>query len=260
MIIDGPNSMPRFMLSHILGMLVSLLIATHGQAEPVSLGYLARVEPVMLDPDSAGFDCALEDRPALLEIKETTLGTIFKHFPATFLHSPVDPIVRIRRGNMLVPTRPVAKTPLSLRHEEWDIMVSGKIGVCAGPETLKIAQGSLKANARLGSFRGNIIPSDNVVQDFDVEYQDLDVDRLDDLPAGEFFRLFFYSKKFKTSLMHMSHTGQPPPLEGYILGRLEFDAPQLEVRYKGEGEHEDVTHLTHLNVSLILMKVDPVSD
>jgi len=235
-------------------MFAPFVIATLAQSEPVTIGYSSHVELVMLTPENASFVCAGSDRPAQLEINEDSPGVVSTNFPLSLRDGPEGalPSVGVRRGTELIRQR-VSTLPNLLRNNNWNITVSGKIDFCVGPATLRVVGGRLNVFANLGRYEGSIISSDNVLEDLDISYA---------VNASGMDQLFFW---------HLGRDGWPTEVisqlvgsearaEGRILGRLDFDATQLPISFSSQSDIEDVTHLTRLNVRLLLIEEALPSD
>lgn len=217
---------------------------TWARSEPLTLGYWARVELNMLDLESAAFECSNNDLPAQIEINDDTFGTVFTNFPTSLLNRPEPPSIIVRRGTELVPGR-VDRTPVWLRDSDWSMRTAGIINFCIGPATLNVAQGSLNVVAELGQYQGEILDSNNVLQDLSIEY----VVNPSDMELTHFFH---QKRDGFPSELNAQFVGSAYGTGNRILGRLDLDARQLAISFTGPRDLDDVIHLTRLNVRLII--------
>ena len=227
-------------------MLAALITPTLALSEPVTLGYFARVELVMIGSENTSFVCANNDLPAQIEIDEDSIGMTSVNFPVSLLDRPTPPQIRVRRGVELVPER-IDRTLTGFTND-WRMTVAGNINLCVGPATLQVIEGSLDVFARLGQYEANIISSNEVLQDLDISYET-------NASGIELVRFFHLERDGFPSEMNGQFVGSLPDDERderRILGRLDFDDSQLAIRFTDPRNYEDVTHLTRLNIRLIL--------
>ena len=218
------------------------VIPTLATSEPVTLGYFASVELEAIGAQNAGFECAINDFPAELEINEDTVGIISTNFPPAFLDRPIT----IRRGGELVPE--TADQTLTEATNDWHMTVSGRIGFCVGAATLQVMQGNLEVFAQLGQFEATVLSADDVLQDLQIKYETN--------AAGQPQAHFDHSQREGfPSQMNGRFVGSPPDEAidvGRVLGRLDFDGSQLAIRFTDQNNLRDDTYLTRLNIRLSL--------
>ena len=227
-------------------MLAALIMPTLALSEPVTLGYFARVELVMIGSENASFVCANNDLPAQIEIDEDTFGSTSANFPASLLDRPTPPHISVRRGVELIPER--IDGTLTDFTNDWHMTVAGNINLCIGQATLQVIEGRLDVFALLGQYEANIISSNDLLQDLNINYET----NASGIELGRFFHL---ERAGFPSEMNVQFVGALPDDERderRILGRLDFNDSQLAIRFTDSRNHEDVTHLTRLNIRLIL--------
>lgn len=227
-------------------MLAALIMPTLALSEPVTLGYFARVELVMIGSENASFGCANNDLPAQIEIDEDTFGSTSANFPASLLDRPTPPHISVRRGVELIPER--IDGTLTDFTNDWRMTVAGNLNFCVGPATLQVMDGSLDIFARLGQYEANIFSSNDMLQDLNISYET-------NASGIDLIRFFHLERDGFPSEMNGQFVGALPDDERderRILGRLDFDDNQLAIRFTDPRNYEDVTHLTRLNIRLIL--------
>jgi hypothetical protein len=239
--------MAHLRLIHLFFILGPLFMPTLARSEPVTLGYWARVQFDMLNPEAAEFECTYNDVPARIEIDDDTLGTILANFPTSLLDRPESsPLVTLRRGTEVVPEL-VDRTPIRARDDEWSMRIIGIIDFCIGPMTLIVMQGRLNVFAELGQYQAEILSSDNLLEDLNIEY---DVN-----PSDLELVHFFHQKRDNfPSELNAQFVGSASAYdaETRVLGRLDLDASQLAINFTGPSDLDDVTQITRLNVRLII--------
>lgn len=229
---------------HLILILAPFFVPTLTRSEPVTLGYWARVELIMLDLEKSTFECSNDDLPAQIEIGEDTFGTVYANFPTSLLNRSEQPGISVTRGLVRVPER-VYRMPIRLRNDDWSMRIAGTIGFCIGPATLKVMQGSLDVFAQLGQYEGSILTSDNVLRDLNIEY---------DVNSSDMELAYFLHPKIDNfpSELSAQFIGSGSDSGNRILGRLDLDANHLAVSFAGPGDLDDVIHLTRLNVRLLV--------
>ena len=227
-------------------MVAMIIMPTLALSEPVTLGYFARVELVMIDAEKAHFECVNNDLPARVEIDESTFGSTYADFPLAFLNRPMPPQIGVRRWGELVPER--ADRTLNRFTNDWHMTVAGVIDFCVGPATLQVMQGRLDVFAQLGHYEGNIFSSDDVLQDLDIKYETY-------ASGVELADFFNPTRDGFPAAMNGQFVGPSPDGErdkGRILGRLDFDGRQLAIRFTSPNSRKDITQVARLNIRLIL--------
>lgn len=149
--------------------LAACLAPTTALSDSTSIIYESAVALVMLDPQTAGFDCAFNDRPAEVTITPDALATAVVKFPDALFGSATPPTVTVRRGvdrrqEPLTGTSSgfqaalVAEFPFEPigSPEDWDLGVMGDMKFCVGPATLQYVQGDFVASARFGEYNTSL--------------------------------------------------------------------------------------------------------
>lgn len=218
-----------------------------------SIIYESDVALVMLDPQTAGFDCAFNDLPAKVTITQDTLATVVVKFPEALLGSAITPTVTVRRGGN-PREEPLVGTSVGFQAalvddddpfepiespDDWDLHVTGEMKFCVGPATLRYVAGNVAVSAQFGEYDMNQQTVNGQVASTYASFLD---DRLRVVPR--------YQNKAE---QRFKDIGSDARLTGRSLGLYSFTHNIRSVVFVHEGTGPDLDYRVKISVKLFLV-------
>lgn len=232
--------------------LAAFLLPSLALSETATLSYVAAIEPVMLDVETAGFKCPITAVPAHIEIDDGRFVAARAEPDSPTTEPDDQPAIVVRRGTEIVPQRGTDGATLA-RSSGWGMAVKADIDICIGLARLEVIQGRLDVFGKREQDTQYILGSYDVLQDLVIRYET-------DASGVKQVSFVYPTADGSASAPNGRTVGSLIPTGARNLDGSDLGERQRLIAFTRPNDPESVTQISNLHVRFVLEEPSTVPE